>query len=531
MRKLLMGLAWILVTLPAAHAQVVTSDLPVFTDRVEVNLVTLRVIVTTALDRPVTDLNREDFEIWEDSEHREITHFERVTDGSIDDVGDGSFRETSHISPPSSDLRRLVVLAFDSSSVADLPYQRRAVVAARDFVAAHNDSGIHWSVALVGGDPRCLVPPTTDAESVVEGLDSLRRLFKGVAAHRTELPVSFRVPSETPRLAGSWCRLTMTEQALFMPETTRALTNLFRAYGAIPGAKACVFFHPGPTGATFAGCGGLNSLDMMRHQKTVDLWQTVARHASTAGFKVYGMSSQSLRAPMANADSHSFTTLANRSLFNFSTNDAAGIMAARTGGDTYVSNNLDMVIENAMRETGSYYSLSFVAPRTHDGKMHDIDVKVRGQGPLKVRHKKGVYDFDPRVLLVEQLGTPPEFPKIGGDFPVDLVLQTEEVSDDRIDITITASIEYSDLSTIPVDGGLATDIDVFLAVHDEEGQLLGITQNHHRIAFSDEISTEKKMTVPLRLLLPADNHNVSVGVYDTVSGLSGMGTAIAFRHP
>jgi hypothetical protein len=78
---------------------------------------------------------------------------------------------------------------------------------------------------------------------------------------------------------------------------------------------------------------------------------------------------------------------------------------------------------------------------------------------------------------------------------------------------------------------LAADIDVFLAVHDEEGQLLGITQDHHRIAFSEGISTGGTMTVPLRLLLPMENHNVSVGVFDTISGLSGMGTCIASRNP
>ena len=86
LRFLRIGLALLIVATATPSAQVATDGLPVFTDRVEVNLVTLRVVVTTLLDHPVTDLTREDFEIWEDGERREITHFERVTDGRIDEL-------------------------------------------------------------------------------------------------------------------------------------------------------------------------------------------------------------------------------------------------------------------------------------------------------------------------------------------------------------------------------------------------------------------------------------------------------------
>ncbi len=527
-----MTVCFCVIMMPAAvSAQTVTVDLPTFADRIEVHLVTLRVVVTTVLDQPVIDLTRDDFEIWEDGERREITHFERVTDGAIEGAGRGDLREAGGEEPVSADLERLVVLAFDSSSVADLPYQRRAIVAARDFVTDHADPGVSWSVVLVGSDPRCVVPPSADIAPVVEGLDSLRDLFGGDPARRVELQGSFRASDEMPRLAGSWCRLSMTEQAIFMPQTTRALTNLFRAYGALPGAKACVFYHPGPEGENFAGCGGLSSLDMMRHQEIVDLWQAVARQASTAGFKVYGMTTKGLRPPMANASSRNSVARARRSIFDFSSADAAGIMAARTGGDTFTSNDLGMVIDRAMKETGNYYSLAFAAPRGHDGDEHDIDVKVRGRGIVKVRHNKGTFDVDPRTLLVEQLATPPEFPKVGGDVPVALVVRTERVESDRMEVSIAASAVIAGLAPGPDDGGPAADLDVFLAVHDGEGRLLGITQERHPVAFSEGAETADTVVVPLRLLLPAESHTVSVGIFDPVSRVAGMGTSTVGPNP
>ena len=527
LRTLRIGFALLIVATATPSAQVVTDGLPVFTNRVEVNLVTLRVVVTTLLDHPVTDLTRDDFEIWEDGERREITHFERVSDGRIDEFGEEDFRIAGDISSPSPDLQRLVVLAFDSSSVVDLPFQRRATAVAQEFVTAHSGSGVWWSVALVGGDPRCLVPPTTDTKTVVEGLSSLRKLFGGVLAHRTELPVSFRVAREAPLMAGPWCSLSMAEQALGMPETTRALTNLFKAYGAIPGAKACVFFHPGSSDAPLAGCGDLNSRDMMRYVDTTDLWQDVARQASTAGFKIYGMSSRGLQIPMDNADSRRSSTLAKRSILSFSTSAAAAILAVRTGGDTFASNDLGMVIDAAMRETGTYFSLAFIAPHAHDGEQHDIDVKVHGRGPLKVRHKKSHLDFDPRTILVEQLATPSEFPKHGGALPVELDLHTEIVGDDRMEVVIAATTPLSSLALLPLNGELSGDIDVFLAVHDENGQLRGITEDHERISVPGKLTESKRLHVQRRILVPATENTVTIAIYDPISDLSGMQSAVA----
>jgi len=528
LRFLRIGLVLLIVATATPSAQVATDGLPVFTDRVEVNLVTLRVVVTTLLDHPVTDLTRDDFEIWEDGERREITHFERVTDGRIDEPGAGNVRAADDILPAPSDLQRLVVLAFDTSSVEDLPFQRRAITAAQEFVTANSDSGVQWSVALVGGDPRCLVPPTTDTKTVVEGLSSLHKLFGGVLARRTELPVSFRATSQAPVLAGAWCSLSMAEQAVGMPETTRALTNLFKAYGAIPGAKACVFFHPGSSSSTpFAGCGGLNSRDMMRYRDITNLWLDVARQASTAGFKIYGMSSRGLQIPMDNADSRTSGVFTKRSILSLSTTEAAAILTVRTGGDTFESNDLGMVIGTAMRETGTYYSLAFTAPHPHDGKSHDIDVKVHGQGPLKVRHKKGQFDFDPRTILVEQLATPSEFPKQGGALPVDLDLHTQIVGDDRMEIEITAVTPLSSLALIPLNGGLSGNIEVFLAVHDDSGQLRGITEDQQRISVPGRLAGSEPMHLERRILVPASENTVTIAIYDPISGLSGMQSAVA----
>jgi hypothetical protein len=186
-----------------------------------------------------------------------------------------------------------------------------------------------------------------------------------------------------------------------------------------------------------------------------------------------------------------------------------------------------MVIDAAMRETGTYFSLGFIAPHAHDGEQHAIDVKVRGRGPLKVRHKKSHLDFDPRTILVEQLATPSEFSKEGGALPIELDLHTEIVGDDRMEVKITAATPLSSLALVPLDGVLSGGIDVFLAVHDGSGQLRGITEDYERISVPGKVTGSRALHLDRRILVPATENTVTIAIYDPISGLSGMQSAVA----
>jgi hypothetical protein len=72
--------------------------------------VDLKVVVTSFWGRPVTNLTRNDFEIWEDGEWREISHFALVTDGVADGAAEvpasPPSARTSSISPPPPRLWR-----------------------------------------------------------------------------------------------------------------------------------------------------------------------------------------------------------------------------------------------------------------------------------------------------------------------------------------------------------------------------------------------------------------------------------------
>ncbi len=497
-----------------------TAPESTFTESIEVNLVDLNVVVTTFWGRLVTDLTRDDFEIWEAGERREISHFARVIDGVPDDAGaiaalpPGAAESID--SQPATALDRSIVLAFDAS--IQRPYLKRAVTAARNFVAERSGDGIWWSVVMLGNRPYSLLPLTDDGERVVETLDSV--LAQNAAGGRLEVPVP-----ATPRrahLAGPWCRLQLTEQSMAFPHTAASLSEIFRAYASVPGAKACVIYQQG------RGGGWINSAGtMMQLRADVEMWRDLGRQATSAGFKVYAMDVLGLDPPAGVGSGNLQAVL--HSVPSISVADFGPTALARaTGGDFFALNHLDEAVKAAARELSTYYTLAFAAPHDHDGEAHDVVVKVPGRSWLEVRHSSSFFDLDPRTLLVEHLAAPAYFPK-RGSFPLELEVATPDAGRTagspagELEMVATATTAAEHLTLVPEAGAHVAEVDVFVVVHDPTGALVSLEQDRWRLK-ATAAAGEIRLAVPLRL--PADGHTVTLALHDPVSGLSGIASEL-----
>ena len=498
----------------------------IFTERIDVNLVNLNVVVTSVWGRQIIDLTRDDFEIWEDGERREISHFSRVIDGVPDAAGETAALASALAEPgatrsdatrPGSTLDRSIVLAFDAS--IQLPYLKRAVRAARNFVAERSNDGIRWSVVMLSDRPYSLVPLTDDSRQVVEALDSV------LANHAVGVP--FQVPSPArskgAQLDGPWSKLAFTEQSLTFSRAAASLSEIFRAYASAPGAKACVVYQQGGGGSSVTGAS-----QMLHLRSHVEIWRDLARQATSAGFKVYVMDVLGLNMPSGvgsgnlSAVLHSVPSIAV---------DAVGpaALARATGGEFFALNHLDEAVKAAVHEQSTFYTLAFAAPRGHDGEAHSIEVKVPGRRWLEVRHSLGFFDVDPRTLLVEHLAAPAYFPKRGA-FPLSLEIissQEGQSHDDRpevneeLELIATAATSAEHLTLVPEGGAHVAAIDVFVVVHEPSGALVSLAQDRWRLQ-APAATGRIEFDVPMRLRRPAAGYTVTLALHDPVSGLSGI---------
>ncbi|MDH3744257.1 MAG: VWA domain-containing protein [Acidobacteriota bacterium] len=498
-----------------------------FTEKIEVNLVDLNVVVTTLWGRPVTDLTRDDFEIWEDGELRPISHFIRVIDG-VPDPGTELSTSPSLTPPkesppratqPSYALDRSIVLAFDTG--IQRPYMRRALKAARDFVAERSEDGIWWSVVMLAARPHSLLPLTNDAREVVSTLESI--LARNKAGTRFQVPT--QAVARTADLDGEWSRLVLTEQSLTYPYAARNLSEIFRAYASVPGSKACVIYQQGRGGTFATELSGRRSclfpcrpqVQLSRH---LEMWRDLSRQATSAGFKAYVMDVRGLNHEAGSSASR----LAWYSLPTSGPSFGPTALAYHTGGEHFALNDLDEAVRAAARETGTYYSLAFAAPHDHDGKPHDLKVRVPGRTWLEVRSSSGFFDVDPRTLLVERLASPAHFPKAGGALPLTLQVASHEVEGAEVNFIATATTPVENLTLLPENGTRIADVDLFLAVHDSTGALVSLKQDRGQVR-APGAAKEAELSVPLSLRLPTGRYTFTVALYDPVSGLSGAASA------
>jgi len=499
----LLSIAGSSARLPAAEAD------STFTERIEVNLVDLNVVVTNFWGQPVTSLTRDDFEIWEDGEPRSISHFERVIDG----VGEHGERAQAREAPPGASqpgttLDRSIILVFDAS--IQRPYLRRALRAARDFVAERFDERIWWSVVVLAAKPHSLLALTDNGPEVVATLESM--LAQNATGAGFQLPVP--AASRGAHLDGRWSRLTLTEQSLTFPYAAAGLSEIFRAYASVPGNKACVVYQQSRGGGWIEDV----AVQLELRQRN-EMWRDLGRQASSAGFKVYAMDVLGLNLP-GGIGTGSLAAV----LHNVRGIAVAGFgpraLALATGGESLALNHLDEALEAAERDMGSYYTLAFVAPHNHDGEAHQVKVKVPGRPWLVVRYSSGYFDLDPRTLLVEHLAAPAYFPKHAGAFPVSLEVGERPANDDESGLVAKVVTLAEHLTFVPQNGVLIAEVDVFVAVHDRTGALVSLKQDR-RLVESDGLTREVEIRVPVGQQ-QAVARTVTVALYEPLSGLSGI---------
>ncbi|GEM_PF-4090480 len=151
----------------SATAAVAGAQEARFSGSVEMNNVTVEVEVTRR-GKPVTGLRKEDFQVLEDGQEREITNFAWMGGGA---AVEGTTTAGGTSPSPTAAREPHVVLLFDVNGL-ERPRLVRAVEAARQWVDRHAGQGILWSVAVVGTRPVVLAPFTADLEKIRVALDA-----------------------------------------------------------------------------------------------------------------------------------------------------------------------------------------------------------------------------------------------------------------------------------------------------------------------------------------------------------------------
>jgi len=378
----------------------------------------IHVSVTDKKGRPVTDMNKDDFELFDNGIPVPITEFEKhLSSGIAPEVGPKPFDDVV----PAPALPQVVLapqfILFFDFAFNNLSGINKAKQAAHHFVSA--EAGPANEISIFSYSPlKGLVVHEYSTRDRQKVLETIRALDPSEVVGRAE-----DVEEEYQRaLAGSeWGALesrssgqvaTPTVKDTFARSISKAqvrnfitkMADLARALRYTPGKKNMLFFSTGIPSSILYGAGG--SLGDFGDPVLRRLSENMLKELSAADCTVFVFDTQEkgtslFRDDAARYESNRAGVLSRPTATDvFRDTRTMGISSLRrmsqsTGG-IYFGNigeyprNLELV----RGMTGSYYVLGYSISEQWDGRFHDIKVKVKRKG-CDVRAQAGYFNPKP----------------------------------------------------------------------------------------------------------------------------------------
>lgn len=430
-----------------ARADKPPAAAPTFGDVIDVNVVNVDVHVTDRDGRPVSGLQRGDFEVFEDGKRVVVTNFQAIsptspaspqaqpTAGTTAPPGSGQSGEPAQAEVPPAE--RLHLIVYVDNFNLDPVHRTRVLEQVRKFL---RDLSPEDRVMMVTNDLGLTVrlPFTRDPAAMEAALTTIGRLAAQGATAESERRTALRQVleiREAVRAIEGPCGRSMVVPAETYASVTRqevlrsigAMTVLVNSLAGVPGRKAMLYVSDGLPAIPgeeifqllFELCAGGSTsgmadvydselldpesyrgrqapLDAQQYSVVEDLNRLTA-HANANRVTLYTLQASGLRGTasasaeydpqmrMLQLPSIEFVQTANLQ-------NSLTLLATETGGKSILNaNDVTPDLRRMKEELATFYSLGYVPEHSGDGRVHRIEVRVRRPG-LQVRHRKSYRD-------------------------------------------------------------------------------------------------------------------------------------------
>lgn len=390
-------LGLVLATSPATWGQTLqpAPEIDEKVVRLGVTLVQVDAIVTDREGRPVTDLSRDDFELFQDDRPQTITNFSFVSPKALPDSGIEVSGSTVPIRLPPERVRRTIAIVIDDMASND------SAIAARDAVRAFVDErlepGDQIAIVQARAGAGALQQFTTNREELHAAIERIRY----VPRSRPEMDCEDGTSSAGDRDASTLADAIRTD--VFVRGTLGVLNFVVRGLRSLPGRKSVVLLSDGmpcavedfdSNGATTARVRrAVQTLIDFANRSAVAIYTIDVRGVLPLEFTAEEPSSR-FRRLMDVGDQ-----LSRRRSTLFRSRDVLSQLADQTGGlFIYNTNNITAGLRRAVDDQRGYYLLGYVpedATFASPGgrtEFHRIAVRAKRPG-LTVRARSGFFGY------------------------------------------------------------------------------------------------------------------------------------------
>jgi VWFA-related protein len=544
---------------PWIAAQETDQPQAMFFAPLDVPLVSVEVYVFDRDGRPVPGLTLEDFEIYEDGELVEISHFYAspgITAATLkeEEIEEEEEPETVDFveSGPEQDL--YLVIYFDDTNLVR-GRRQAAIEHLRGFLSAELPPDL--KVMLVRYDGRNHIEQafTEEIDEVMAALDNVqaaasltRQLDESILIREIELAAT------SGSMAGDLSMevLEQTGRSLYQSIDTFANQTVHRTRTSIENEKRII--------SSLSGLSGRKAILLVTDgveprpgEALYRAWGQVFGQVPAFRIEAQRAFLQASRNDLSN-EFDGLAQFANGHRVSFYTLSAAGAgqaraisaetrlmdeqrlaidqgmsaevlmsnMAGTTGGRALVNSPaLAKQLGEVSEELASYYSLAFVPQHLGDGKYHRLNVEVHRDG-VRARHRDGYLD----VPLSERINHRTLAAAIHGieDNPLGISVATSGETIKRNDgtylVPVMITVPIGQLVLIPSIEDHQGRISIHLTVRDRRGDLSPMVRREYPIEVPNELlagALSQSAGFTMRLAVRPGRQRIAVGLRDEVA--------------
>ncbi len=530
-----------------------------FVDRIEVTVANLVVYVTDKKGRAITDLTKDDFEIFQDGDRKRISNFKLYTDEVIRHqfAAADKFLAPGATPTPSAEeaagpIPVHLVLYIDNQNLDPLD-RNRVLSQTRDFIRTSLHPPAQMMVVAYQRSFEVLQEFTSDPNQVLAAMRSVRRYTGGHSERnntRRDIIDKIKRIKEENRSGGAstagqglgreWSHVYnlidnyAKETANNLLFTLDSLRQVITSLSGLPGKKGIIYISNGlpmiPGMELFYELSRV-SMDSTVLNKMFDfdrsrLFQQLAATANSQDVTFYAIDAGGLQVGnMGSAEYSSSQDPLSASVGRHNLTDSIRFLADETGGIAIVNtNDVGPKLELISQDMYTYYSIGYPLQASGKDKVHRVKVKLRDDPAFKgyeLRYRSRFVEKSLETRVQDTVVSSLVFEIDNNPMQIEVETGTPApASEKRWLLPAHISFPIRKVALLPEGEDYVGRIVMFIAVRGVDGKQSDLVRQEHeiRIPSADyEHAQRQRWAIDTQLLLESGRYKIAVALLDPLT--------------
>ncbi len=454
---------------------------PPVTEKVEVSVTNVDVVVTDSKGNRIAGLTRDDFEVFQDGLPQKISNFYAVSGGKVL-LDDGKVVELD--SPEAkveipAELKARYLLFIDNLNIQ--PQNRnRMFKSLEEFVRQTIGSHAEGMVVSYNRSLKTRRKFTSEPSEIIATLDEIERETGGgttLAGERRDALHQIdeaQSSDQAMAVARTYARSLRND----LEFTVDALKNTMNSLAGIDGRKVLVYVSeglPATPGAElydmiqkkYADQAGGSTLEQFEFDMN-SKYAGIVRAANANGITIWPLDASGLTTDaLISAENRSFTTRPSDFGMRQNTQAPLRMMAEETGGVAAINtNDWKKNLDELSKDFSNFYSIGYRSTRSAVDKPHSVEVRVKRKG-LTVRSRKGFLEKTIETRTAEAVLANLFYPRDDNPLAISVSLGAQQPYDqENFAVPVRISVPIGKLGLVPVGDHYEATFFVYVVARD-----------------------------------------------------------------